>query len=321
MSLEKRQMIEYEIKTMREKTGILLAKLLSFAGVPDRTWREWQERREVATKNNGQVPRYHWLTPEERAAIIAYCTGRMEKGYRMLCWEMVDRNIVCVSASSVYNVIKVHNLAHKWSEQTEEAKKGFDQPKAVHEQWHIDFSYIKIGGAFYYFLSILDGYSRKILVWDLYQDMEGIRAEVLLTRARELYPAAKARVISDNGGQFVSKDFRELAERLEFEQTFISPAHPQSNGKLERFHRTFKTEHVRRSAYFGHEDAKKRMSAWLGYYNDVRLHSAIWYLTPQEVFEGKTEQRLAERKEKLHTAYINRRSYWQTESAKLHPTL
>jgi transposase InsO family protein len=174
---------------------------------------------------------------------------------------------------------------------------------------------------FYYFISILDGYSRKILVWDLYQDMEGIRAELVLTKAREQYPLAKARIISDNGGQFVSKDFRELAALLEFEQTFTSPAHPQSNGKLERFHRTFKTEHVRQSAYFGYEDAKERMAVWMGYYNEARLHSAIWYLTPQEVFEGKMKVRLAERNEKLYTASINRRSYWQSEIAKLQHTL
>jgi transposase InsO family protein len=79
-----------------------------------------------------------------------------------------------------------------------EKEKEFVQPQAIHEQWHIDFSYIKICGGFYYFLSILDGFSRKILVWDLFEDMEGIRAELLLTKARECYPLAKARIISDN---------------------------------------------------------------------------------------------------------------------------
>ncbi|GHU43480.1 transposase [Spirochaetia bacterium] len=159
-------------------------------------------------------------------------------------------------------------------------RKGFTQPAAVHEQWHIDFSYIKISGAFYYFISILEGYSRKILVWDLCQTMDGINAEVLVARAKELYPEAKPRIISDNGSQFCSKDFRELVVLLELEQTFTSPAHPQSNGKLERFHRTFKTGHVRQTEYLGYADAKAGMSRWIAYYNTERLHSAIWYLPP-----------------------------------------
>jgi hypothetical protein len=83
------------------------------------------------------------------------------------------------------------------------------------------------------------------------------------------------------------------------------------NGKLERFNRTLKTEHVRRAAYLSYEDACLRMAEWIAYYHEKRLHSAIWYLTPDDVFYGKMAERLAERKEKLHTAFIDRQEYWQ----------
>jgi transposase InsO family protein len=202
-----------------------------------------------------------------------------------------------------------------------DAPKGFTQPTAIHEQWHIDFSYIKIGDEFYYFVSLLDGYSRRILVWELCKTMDGINAEVLVTRAHEMYPHARPRIISDNGSQFCSKDFMELIKLLAFEQTFTSPNHPQSNGKLERFHRTFKVEHVRVTAYLGFEDAKNRMKNWLRFYNEKRLHSAIQYLTPDDVFFGRSESRLAERKEKLHTAFITRRNYWQNQNANVQTTL
>jgi transposase InsO family protein len=232
---------------------------------------------------------------------------------------MVDADIVFVSPASVYNALKKSGLTKKWAETAEEAKKGFDQPKAVHEHWHIDYSYIRVCGVFYYFISVMDGYSRKILSWDLCQSMEGLWAEIAVARAKEKYPFAKPRAITDNGSQFISKDFRELTRLLEIEHTFTSPAHPQSNGKLERFHRTLKSGHVRAAAYFSYEDAKERMGRWIVYYNEQRLHAALFYLTPEDVFQGLKEIRLAERRKKLYTACINRRSYWQSLAANSEP--
>ena len=146
--------------------------------------------------------------------------------------------------------------------------------------------------------------------------MEGINAEILVAETKEMYPeAACPRLISDNGSQFISKDFEELLALLEFGHTLTSANHPQSNGKLERFHRTLKTEHVRRASYLEYQDACIRLAEWIAYYNSERLHSAIWFLTPNDVFYGRTARRLAERKEKLHTAFINRQEYWHTLNA------
>ena len=146
--------------------------------------------------------------------------------------------------------------------------------------------------------------------------MTGINAEILVVETKELFPAAKnVRLISDNGSQFISKDFEELLALLEFGHTRTSANHPQSNGKLERFNRTVKTEHVRRSSYINYKDACVRMARWIAYYNSERLHSAVYYLTPNDVFYNRTAQRLAERKEKLHTAFIKRREYWRAINA------
>ena len=305
-------MIEREIRRLHTLTGIAVLTLAAFAGVSKRTFREWQERGEIVTKHNGHIPRDHWTTPAEYKAIIEYCEHRMEHGYRYLCWLMVDANIAFVSPATVYNALAKAGLTKKWAELAEDAQKGFGQPKAAHEHWHIDFSYIRVCGVFYYFISVMDGYSRKILSWSLCRSMEGLWAEIAVAKAKELYPHAHPRIISDNGSQFISKDFRELTKLLEIEHTFTSPAHPQSNGKLERFHRTLKEEHVRTSAYFSYEDAKERMGNYIKYYNAERLHAALFYLPPEDVFQGLKEERIAERREKLHTASINRRSYWRS---------
>ena len=316
MSLAARQTIETEILRYKARTGLPLETILQYAGISQRTWREWSARRGVETKHNCNIPKHYFLTPEEIQAIVSFCAENQMKGYRMQCWEMVDKNVAFVSCSSVYNVIKRYNLGKKWAEAVEMKKRGFDQPQAVHEQWHIDFSYIKIGGAFYYFLGILDGYSRKMLNWRLCENMAGINAEILAAETKELYPEAKnVRIISDNGSQFISKDFEELLALLEIGHTLTSANHPQSNGKLERFNRTLKTEHVRRSAYVNYQDACMRMAHWIAYYNAERLHSAIYYLTPNDVFNGRTSVRLAERKKKLHNAFINRQEYWRSKTA------
>jgi transposase InsO family protein len=316
MSLQARQIVEKEVTHYKTRTGLPLETLLEHAGISKRTWWEWETRKEAETKHNNNIPKSYQLTPEEIMAIVKYCTENPLKGYRMQCWEMVEKNVAFVSCSSVYNVIKRHNLGKKWAEAEEMKKRGFDQPKAVHEQWHIDFSYIRIAGAFYYFLGILDGYSRKILNWKLCQNMEGINAEILVMETKEQYPEAiNPRIISDNGSQFISKDFEELLALLEFGHTCTSANHPQSNGKLERFNRTLKSEHVRRSAYLDYQDACMRMAGWIAYYNCQRLHSAIWYLTPNDVFQKKTAERLAERKEELHNAFIDRQEYWRKNNA------
>jgi transposase InsO family protein len=146
--------------------------------------------------------------------------------------------------------------------------------------------------------------------------MEGLNAEILVVETKETYPqAANPRLISDNGSQFISKDFEELFALLEVGHTPASANHPQSNGKLERFRRTLKTGHVRRASYLTYQDACIRLAEWIAYYNSGRLHSAIWYLTPNDVFYGRTAVRLAERKEKLHTAFIKRQEYWRKQSA------
>jgi transposase InsO family protein len=171
-----------------------------------------------------------------------------------------------VGESGVLNVINRHKLAKKREEIVEAAERGFIQPKAVHEQWHIDFSYIKIRGSFYYFLSILDGHSRKILNWRPCDTMEGINAEVLAAETKKRYPEAKnPRLTSDNGSRFVSKDFKEPLIMLEIGHTVTRANHPQSDGKLERFHRTLKTGHTRRPAYVDDADARVRMALWLAY--------------------------------------------------------
>jgi transposase InsO family protein len=176
---------------------------------------------------------------------------------------MTDENIVAVSCSAVYAVLRKAGLKKKLAACAEESMKWFERPRSVHEQWHRDFSYIKRGGSFYYFAAVLDGCSRMILGWGFCLTMESLTVQAVAREAKGRYPRGNPRLATDNGSQFVSGDFKELVMLLEMRRAFIRPGHPQSNGKLERFQRTLKSEEARGSAYFDYEDARKRLAGWI----------------------------------------------------------
>ena len=123
--------------------------------------------------------------------------------------------------------------------------KGFQQPLAAHEHWHVDVSYINIAGTFFYLCSLLDGYSRFIVHWEIRESMTEADVETIIQRAREQFPGARPRIISDNGPQFIAKDFKEFIRICGMTHVRTSPYYPQSNGKMERWHKTLKGECIR----------------------------------------------------------------------------
>ena len=127
---------------------------------------------------------------------------------------MLDKDVVACSPSSVYRVLKKAGLLAGSTPMPSKKGTGFVQPLVPHEHWHIDISYLNIAGTFYFLCSILDGCSRYIVHQEIREKMEESDVEIILQRAREAYPDAKPRIISDNGPQFIAKDFKE----------FITPA-------------------------------------------------------------------------------------------------
>jgi transposase InsO family protein len=125
---------------------------------------------------------------------------------------------------------------------------------------------------------------------------------VTLQVARELYPDAKPRIISDNGPQFIAKDFKEFVRVSGMTHVRTSPYYPQSNGKLERFHHTFKDEGWRPMSPLTIEDARKVAGEFIRRYNEERLHSGIGYVTPKTRLEGQHEALFEERDRKLDEA-------------------
>jgi transposase InsO family protein len=201
----------------------------------------------------------------------------------------------------VWRVLQQAGLLSRWKGKPSRKGTGFEQPPHPHQHWHIDVSYINVSGTFYYLCSILDGYSRSIVHWDLRESMTEAEIEVILQRAREKYPQAKPRIISDNGPQFIARDFKEFI-RIAGTHVRTSPGYPQSNGKLERWHKSLKSECIRPGTPLTREDAVRLIQTYVDHYNTVRLHSAIGYVTPHDMLAGRQAEIHATRDRKLEEA-------------------
>jgi len=272
-----------------------------------RKFRDWRCRYGKANEHNHLVPRDHWLEKWEKEVIVKFFHEYPLEGYRRLCFMMLDRDMVAVSPASVYRVLKAEGLlANRWNKPSRKGT-GFVQPLAPHDHWHIDFSYVNVGGTFYYLCSILDGCSRSIVHWEIREAMKEADAELVLQRAREKFPQARPRIISDNGPQFVAKDFKEFLRQWQTTHVLTSPHYPQSNGKLERYHRTLKEQAIRPKTPLTLEDARRVVGEFVEHYNTVRLHSALGYVTPQDRLEGRHTEIYATRDRKLEAAREARR--------------
>jgi len=290
------------------KTQIKAAKMVNWIGISRSKFYNWQGRYGSVNEHNAWIPRDFWLAEEEKRAIIDYYYANPLEGYRRLCYMMMDDDIVAVSPSSVYRVLNKNGLLNRWNSKPSKKGTGFVQPLKAHEHWHIDISYINICGTFYYLCSILDGFSRYIVHWEIRESMKESDVEIILQRAREKFPDAAPRIISDNGPQFIARDFKDFVRICGMTHVKTSPHYPQSNGKLERYHRTLKSDCIRVSSPLSLDDVQRVVSDFVAHYNNKRLHSSIDYVTPLDKLEGRAEMILAAREAKLAAARIERKA-------------
>src|SRR5690349_17582206 len=215
---------------------------------------------------------------------------------------MLDLDIVAVSPASTWRVLSKAGLLQKWNRKKSLKGTGFVQPLKPHEHWHVDVSYINICGTFYYLCSLLDGCSRYIVHWEIREQMTEADVEIILQRAKEKFPDARPRIISDNGPQFIAKDFKEFIRICGVTHVRTSPYYPQSNGKMERWFKTLKGECIRVQTPLSLEDARRLVAEFVEHYNEVRLHSAIGYVTPADKLAGRDRAIFEERDRKLDAA-------------------
>lgn len=295
------------VQDLSTKTEIPMKRVIAWLEIARGKFFKWKKRYGKANEHNSLVPRDHWIEGWERRAIIEFFDSHPLEGYRRLTYMMIDQDIVAVSPTTVYRVLSKAGLLDRWKGKASRKGLGFVQPLRPHEHWHTDVSYLNLGGTFYYLCSVLDGASRMIVHWEIRESMREADVECVLERAKELFPEARPRIISDNGPQFIARDFKEFIRVSGMSHVRTSPYYPQSNGKIERWHRTLKADALRLAQPQTLEVARRVVDRFVDHYNRVRLHSAIGYLAPLDFIAGRAEEIWAERDRKLEEARELRR--------------
>lgn len=295
------------VKWTYNNTEIRTQTLLKWLGISKSKFYDWISKDGLHISHNANLPKSHWILEWEKQAIIDYARNKPQEGYRRLCYMMLDENVVAVSPSTVYRVLRKAGLLNRWNTVCLKGKGGgFSQPNKFNEHWHTDIKYVNFKGTFLFLISVIDGYSRFIIHNELRTHMQESDIQLVIQRAVEKYPDAKPRLITDNGSQFVSKDFAKYLNFVGMQHIRTSVMYPQSNGKIERFHRTIHEECVSRNSMINLQDARLQIAKYVDYYNTQRLHSSLYYLTPDDYVNNRIDEKLQLRRKKLVDAKVNR---------------
>lgn len=285
-------------------------------GVPAATYYRWQARAAVQRLNDHiVVPRRVSLrpTPSEVEAVCSFAQEHPKLGYKRLTWQMVAEQIAYLRPHQVYTILQAHDLLRRPTNAPPEGLKRPAEPDHPDQVWHIDLMYLYVRPRWYYLVDILDGYSRFLVHWSLNPTM---LADTVTSTVQEALDgltqrrAGEPTLIHDHGSQFVSAEWRALVGGAEVTDIVTRVAHPQSNGRLERVHRTHREEGLAHEVLRDYYPALDVMTDWGHYYNHQRVHSALRYLRPIDYYRGDVAVCLAERDQRLVEAQAARRRYW-----------
>ncbi len=246
--------------------------------------------------NQGRVSRRHWnrIPNSVRSMIVDVALDRPELTPRELAWHITDTHDYFVSESSVYRILKAHDLITSPQFTVMRAADKFQHPTSrVHELWQTDFTYFRVVGWGWYFLStILDDYSRYIITWRLTTSMaaadvtDTLKDALKATSLSEARVRHKPRLLSDNGPCYISGELKAWLKVQDIEHTRGAPCHPQTQGKIERYHRSMKNV-VKLENYYYPWELEKAIAEWVDHYNHERYHESLDNVTPADVYEGR----------------------------------
>lgn len=284
--------------------------VLGHLGLATSTYYRWREKESCGKLEDNYAAPFNFDAPldNEIQAVINYALENPKEGYRRLGYMMTDADVACFSPSSIYRIVSDRDLLCRWKA-PQKGKGTYDfKPVAPHDQWHTDLMYLWVAGRWYFFIGILDAFSRKIVHWELLEKASAADVRAVVQSALKKHPGVKPRIVTDNGVQFTSKEFRKLVKEFSMTDIKIRLGHPQSNGKIERFHRTLRQEGLGEKELKDKYSALEIIAEWVNYYNTERLHAGINYLRPSDYYDGCHEERLKERKEKLEQAAKTRKA-------------
>lgn len=250
----------------------------------------------------------------ERKQVVEQALEHLELSTRELSVHIIDMHKWFISESSVYRILKENGLIPAPSHIVLSASDEFtNKTSRVNEMWQTDFTYFKIiGWGWYYLSTILDDYSRYILTWELRPNMSSDDVKPSVENAMRFAGLTKKsapKLLSDNGGCYISQDLKKFLATKGIIPINGKPCHPQTQGKIERYHRTMKNI-VKLDNYYSPEELVQAIEEFVDYYNNKRYHESIDNMTPADVYFGRTDKILRERRKiKLRTLDLRRKNY------------
>ena len=239
------------------------------------------------------------INEADRDKVVEIALEKPELSSRELAWHITDKYSYYISESSVYRILKENGLITTPSFRIMSASDRFhDQTVRANQMWQTDFTYFKIfGWGWYYLSTILDDYSRFIVSWKLCANMKAENVKETLDEAlisAEVSDNNPPKLLSDNGSCYISEELREYLEDQNMQHVRGRPLHPQTQGKIERYHRSMKNV-VKLENYFSPGQLEEKLKEFVRYYNYERYHESLNNLTPAEVYFGNGEKKLKQR--------------------------
>jgi putative transposase len=312
--LQKR--VHEEVQRTKERSGWPAHRTLAALGISRRSYYRWLQEeawaRALPTEPVKPVQMYEAL-PEEKEAVLAYARAHPELRHREMAWRMVDEEVACLSASTVYRILKEAKLVCPWRRRTKRRRETVEKPSRANERWVTDLMQVVVGGLVYYLVSFMDEYSRYIVHHEVVPGMDGVTVSLAaqaaidrLAKGEDGQPVVKPVIQSDNGSGYIAREFLLVLKENGLGHHRIKPHCPEENGTMERAYRTI------REALAGEEltnllEAQDVLAKVVGWYNEERLHSALGYLPPAVYYQGNPSERHAERRRQMAEARHRRK--------------
>ena len=317
-----------EIIRMVARSEIGVNRTLRELGIHKSTFYKWyslyQEKGEAGFFSSPSSSRRQWnsIPEQEKNMVVEVALEHPELSSRELAHKITDEKGVFISESSVYRILKKRGLITAPSHILIAASNEFkDKTNFVHEMWQTDFTYFKIlGWGWYYLSTVIDDYSRYIVHWELCKNMKVKDVQGTVDAAMKkagLKKGQAPRLLSDNGSCYVAGELGSyLKNAYEMDQVHGKPAHPQTQGKIERYHRTMKNV-VKLHHYYSPGELEAALEEFVNRYNNERYHESLKNLTPADVYYGRADEVLKIRQQiKSETLKRRKKEYYKRKLIK-----
>jgi len=308
-----------DILTLVADSGLPKSRALAQLRLPRSTYYRWLKRlsdgRLKDKKGGSRIP-WNRIRPEEETQVLAEARASPELSCRQLALTITDSNGAYLSESTVYRILKKAGLVKPAEIIGFKAAKEYRRKtKQPNELWATDCCHLKVTDwGWYYLISVMDDFSRFILAWDLKVDMAGgsledvVQQAVDLTGMTDVPLEDRTVLLSDNGAGYISQQFNDYLRLVGIKHITASPFHPQTNGKIERYHRTLKGE-INQVPHDMPDALKEALRGFIEYYNYRRYHEGLGNVTPHDVYTGRHLEIIQKRKEAKNRTLQERMNY------------